>query len=143
MPVIMHGDKIDFSKVSILVVEDDGGGMAIIGMMLKRLKISAIINTTGEDVVSMALSMNPLPDAILLDLNLPRTTGYDVLKEIRASKSLENTLVIAVTAQDADTEIPKCREAGFDGYIGKPINRMRFPRQLRRVLSGESVWETY
>jgi two-component system cell cycle response regulator DivK len=48
-----------------------------------------------------------------------------------------------VTAQDADSEIPKCMAAGFDGFIGKPISRSRFPRQIRRILSGEPVWETY
>jgi len=135
--------KTDFSNLNVLVVEDDAGGMAIIGVMMRYLSINALINATGEGVLQMALGMNPRPDIIFLDLNLPTTTGYDILKKIRANPKVKDTLVIAVTAQDADTEIPKCKEAGFDGYIGKPISRMRFPRQLRRILNGESVWETY
>ena len=132
-----------FKDVSALIVEDDAGGMAIIGVMMRYLGIDAYINATGEGVVVMALAMTRKPDVIFLDINLPKTTGYDILKQIRAHETLKDVTVIAVTAQDADTEIPKCKEAGFDGYIGKPISRQRFPRQLRRILSGEAVWETY
>ena len=136
-------EQVDFSKLNALVVEDDAGGMAIIGVMMRHLGIKAFINTTGEGVVFMAHAMKPPPDLIFLDINLPRTTGYDILKEIRADEKLKHVTVVAVTAQDADTEIPKAKESGFDAYIGKPISRMRFPRQLRRILKGEDVWETY
>ncbi len=133
----------EFENVHALVVEDDAGGMAIIGVMMRYIGIKAFINTTGQGVVQMAHAMNPKPNIIFLDLNLPRTSGYEILKEIRADDALKDVLVVAVTAQDADTEIPKCQEAGFDGYIGKPLSRARFPRQIRRLLAGEPVWETY
>lgn len=133
----------EFSTVHALVVEDDAGGMAIIGVMMRYLGIKSYINTSGEGVIEMAYAMKPMPNIIFLDINLPRTSGYEILAKIRADEKLKNVLVVAVTAQDADTEIPKCKEAGFNGYIGKPLSRARFPRQLRRILSGEEVWETY
>lgn len=133
----------EFAEVNALVVEDDAGGMAIIGVMMRYLGIKSYINTTGQGVIEMAHAMKPLPNIIFLDINLPRTTGYDILKLIRADDKLKGVTVVAVTAQDADTEIPKCKEAGFNGYIGKPLSRSRFPRQLRRILNGEEVWETY
>jgi two-component system, cell cycle response regulator DivK len=133
----------EFASVHALVVEDDAGAMAITGVMMGYLGIKAFINTTGQGVVEMAHAMKPQPNIIFLDINLPRTTGYDVLKLIRADEKLKNVIVVAVTAQDADTEIPKCKEAGFNGYIGKPLSRTRFPRQLRRILNNEPVWETY
>lgn len=136
-------NDIDLSKINALVIEDDAGGMAIIAVMLRFLNIKSYVNTTGEGVIQMAKSMYPRPDIVLCDINLPRTNGYEILKQIRADEELRTVLVVAVTAQDADTEIPKARTAGFDGYIGKPLNRMRFPKQLRRILAGESVWETY
>lgn len=136
-------DEVDFRKLNALVVEDDAGGMAIIGVMMRHLGIRAFINTTGEGVIEMAYAMDPKPSIIFLDINLPRTTGYEIIKLIRNDDALKSAIVVAVTAQDADTEIPKAKEAGFDAYIGKPISRMRFPRQLRRILKGEDVWETY
>lgn len=133
----------DFKDMSALVVEDDAGGMAIIGVMMRYLGIDAYINTSGEGVITMANAMKKKPDIIFLDINLPKTTGYEILKKLRADERYKDTTIVAVTAQDADTEIPKAKEAGFDAYIGKPISRMRFPRQLRRILKGEEVWETY
>lgn len=135
--------EFDFTNINALAVEDDAGGMAIIGVMMRYLGLKAFINTTGEGVVELAHAMRPAPNIIFLDLNLPRTTGYDIIKLIRADEKLKETLVIAVTAQDADVEIPKCEAAGFNGYIGKPISRSRFPRQLKRILAGESVWDVY
>ena len=135
--------KFDFTTISALAVEDDAGGMAIIGVMMRYLGMHSFINTTGEGVVQMALAMKPVPHIIFLDINLSRTNGYEILKKIRAESRLDRTLVIAVTAQDADSEIPKCKAAGFDGFIGKPISRSRFPRQVQRIMSGEVVWETY
>jgi two-component system, cell cycle response regulator DivK len=136
-------DKSDFKGLNALVVEDDAGGMAIIGVMMRHLGISAYINTTGEAVLEMANAMPKKPNIIFLDLNLPKTTGYEIIRKLRANEDYKTATIIAVTAQDADTEIPKCKEAGFDAYIGKPISRMRFPKQLRRILDGEEVWETY
>lgn len=138
-----EADKQEFSHLRALVVEDDAGGMAIIGVMMRYLGIKAYINATGEGALAMAHAMEPPPQIIFMDLRLPRTTGYEVLKDIRADRRLKGVIVVAMTAQDADTEIPKAREAGFDAFIGKPISRTRFPRQLRRILKGEPVWETY
>lgn len=140
---MVQAQNFDFTRVNALAVEDDAGGMAIIGVMMRYLGMRAYINTTGIGVIELARAMKPKPDVIFLDINLPKTTGYDILKLIREDEKLKSTLVIAVTAQDADAEIPKCKAAGFDGYIGKPISRARFPRQLKRILGGEAVWETY
>ena len=136
-------NDMDFSDVCALVVEDDAGGVAILSILMRYLGIRAYVNKTGQGVVEMGHTMYPPPTIVLLDINLPRTSGYEVLEEIRSDDQLKDVIVVAVTAQDADTEIPKCKAAGFDAFIGKPISRKRFPRQLRRVLDGESVWETY
>jgi two-component system cell cycle response regulator DivK len=54
---------------------------------------------------------------------------------------LQHTRVVAVTAHHSPTEMQRARAAGFDGFIGKPIDPARFPDQIRRILAGESVWE--
>jgi two-component system cell cycle response regulator DivK len=76
-------------------------------------------------------------------LGLPDGDGYEVLAQIKREAALKDVPVIAVTARDAGTEMPKAQAAGFDGFLGKPLNRNRFPDQIRRIMEGKGVWEIY
>jgi two-component system cell cycle response regulator DivK len=81
------------------------------------------------------------PDLILLDIQIPHENGYMILDEIRKRPYLRETLVVAVTANVMPQDVERCRKAGFDGFLGKPLKPKVFPDQLRRILSGEAVWE--
>jgi two-component system cell cycle response regulator DivK len=60
---------------------------------------------------------------------------------VRATRRLKDTIVVAVTAYADQEQMTKARAAGFDGFIGKPLDPDRFPDQIRRLLKGEAVWE--
>ena len=66
--------------------------------------------------------------------------GCELLK-VRATRRLKDTIVAAVTAEASSEQIAKARAAGFDGFLGKPLDPDRFPDQIRRLLRGEPVWE--
>jgi two-component system cell cycle response regulator DivK len=76
-----------------------------------------------------------------MDIRLPYEDGYGALKKIRSSPSLKGTKVVAVTAEASVKEMNKTKESGFDGFIGKPLDPDRFPEQIKRILSGEKIWE--
>jgi two-component system cell cycle response regulator DivK len=82
-------------------------------------------------------------DLILLDIQIPGEDGYGVLRRIRKEPRLANTKVLAVTANVMPQDVERARQAGFDGFIGKPLQFTRFPEQIQRVLQGESVWEPH
>ena len=86
---------------------------------------------------------NTIPelDLILLDIRLPYEDGYGALQRIRASENLKDTLVVAVTAEASTQQMNKARQAGFDGFLGKPLDPDRFPDQIQQILAGEPVWE--
>ena len=132
----------NFQNYTALVVEDDASGLAIISVMLRRLGLRTIMERYASSALERAKKM-PKIDVIFLDLGLPDGDGYEVLREIKSDPALNQVRVIAVTARDASTEMPKAQEAGFDGFLGKPLNRNRFPEQVRRIIEGEGVWETY
>lgn len=132
--------EIDFSKITAIAVEDDLSGMALIGMMLRRLQIQAYVAPNGNDVIQIAQSVKP--DVILMDINMPERSGFDLIQDIRAVPELQGIPVIAVTAMDALTAITRCKELGFNGYVAKPLRTQYLAKQLRRVLSGEEVWDT-
>ena len=131
-----------FENYDALVVEDDVSGLAIISVMLRRLGMRTMMERYASSVVERAQRM-PKVDVVFLDIGLPDGDGYQVLKALRTLPELNQVPIIAVTARDAATEMVKAQEAGFDGFLGKPLNRNRFPDQVRRILAGESVWEVY
>ena len=125
----------------VLVVEDNVPNFVLIARLLAYMGIQRCEwKTTGWGVVEFAKTM-PRVDLILMDLRLPHEDGYEALKQLRTDPDLADTLVVVVTAQASSAEMQKARQAGFDGFISKPLDPDRFPVQIRRILNGESIWE--
>jgi two-component system cell cycle response regulator DivK len=76
-----------------------------------------------------------------MDIRLPYEDGYEALRKLRASERFKQTPVVAVTAYASDEQMARAKLAGFDGFLGKPLDPDRFPLQIRRILDGEQVWE--
>ena len=125
---------------TVLVVEDNVSNFVLIARMLGYLGVHCEWKTSGYEVVEYADSL-PRLDLILMDIRLPYEDGYGALKKIRASEHLKSTPIIAVTAEASNDQLAKAREAGFDGFLGKPLDPDRFPEQIRRILNGDPVWE--
>jgi two-component system cell cycle response regulator DivK len=130
----------DPEQTIVLVVEDNVANFVLIARMLGFLGIHCEWKTSGYEVVEFANNL-PQLDLILLDIRLPYEDGYAALRKIRSSSSLKATRVVAVTAEASAGQMRKAREAGFDGFLGKPLDPDRFPDQVQRILSGDSVWE--
>jgi len=125
---------------TVLVVEDNVANFVLIARLLGYMGIHCEWKTSGYEVVEYADAL-PRLDLILMDIRLPYEDGYGALQKIRMSPNLKSTLVVAVTAEASQEQIRKAREAKFDGFIGKPLDPDLFPDQIRRILSGEPVWE--
>jgi two-component system cell cycle response regulator DivK len=125
---------------TVLVVEDNVANFVLIARMLGYLGIHCEWKTSGYEVVEYADTL-PRLDLILMDIRLPYEDGYSALRKIRSSPALKDTLVVAVTAEASVAQMNKAKSAGFDGFLGKPLDMDRFPDQIQRILSGESVWE--
>lgn len=125
----------------MLVVEDNVPNFVLIARMLAFMGVQRCEwKTSGWQVVQFADTL-PRIDLILMDIRLPYEDGYQALQKIRAHDRLRDTLVIAVTAEASEEQMRKAREAGFNGFLGKPLDPDRFPEQIQRILNGESVWE--
>ncbi len=131
----------DLSNVTALVVEDDTSGVVMMTMMMRRLGINAYVETSGERAVALAHVLRPVPDLILVDLNLPQMSGFDVLRALRGMSHLQRVPIIAISAAESSLVLPRCQDAGFDGYIAKPIRIKQFNQQLARLLQGEHLWD--
>jgi len=125
---------------TVLVVEDNVANFVLIARMLGYLGIHCEWKTSGYEVVEYADTL-PRLDLVLMDIRLPYEDGYGALKKIRASEKLKSIPIIAVTAEASTSQMNKARTSGFDGFLGKPLDPDKFPDQIRRILSGEPVWE--
>jgi two-component system cell cycle response regulator DivK len=131
-----------FQNYIALVVEDDPSGLSILSVMLRRMGVRTVMERYAATAIERAKKMDKV-DLIFLDLGLPDGDGYQVLAELKEDPAWQHVPIIAVTARDAATEMPRAQAAGFDGFLGKPLNRNRFPEQVSRILAGEGVWEVY
>jgi two-component system cell cycle response regulator DivK len=132
---------IEPAEAQVLVVEDNVPNFVLIARMLAFMGVQRCEwKTSGWQVVQFADTL-PRIDLILMDIRLPYEDGYQALQKVRASPRLKNTLVVAVTAEASDEQMTKAKNAGFDGFLGKPLDPDRFPEQIKRILSGQPVWE--
>lgn len=125
---------------TVLVVEDNVSNFVLIARLLGFMGIHCEWKTSGYEVVEYADTL-PRLDLILMDIRLPYEDGYGAMKKIRLSDRLKTVPIVAVTAEASQEQMNKARAAGFNGFLGKPLDPDRFPDQIRRILHGEPVWE--
>jgi len=130
----------DSEETTVLIVEDNVSNFVLIARMLDHMGIHCEWKTSGYEVVEYADTL-PEVNLILMDIRLPYEDGYEALRKLRASETLHDIPVVAVTAYASEEQMQRSRTAGFDGFLGKPLDPDRFPGQIRRILNGDPVWE--
>jgi two-component system, cell cycle response regulator DivK len=122
---------------AILVVEDNERNLKLLRDVLEYAGYAVRVARTGEDGITSAVSEPP--DLVLMDLQLPGIDGLEALRRLRESPRTADIPVVAVTAQAMKHDRERALEAGFNGYIEKPISVRAFPDQVRGFLSGGQV----
>ena len=128
----------------LLLVEDNRGDVLLVREAFQSAKVRNNLSVAGdgEEALSMLLREGvhadlPTPDLILLDLNLPRMDGREVLQRIKSDPKLKRIPVIVLTSSKADIDILKTYELNANGYIVKPVT---FERLQEIVASIETFW---
>ena len=117
---------------TILIVEDNEKNMKLVRDVLQAKGYATIEAVTGEDGVRLAGERKP--DLILMDIQLPGISGIDALKQLRANPDTAAIPAVAVTASVMQQDRKQITEAGFNGYIGKPINLAEFLQTVNAQL---------
>ena len=116
----------------ILIVEDNEKNMKLVRDVLQVKGYTTIEAGTGEDGVRLATERQP--DLILMDIQLPGISGIEALRLLRANPDTAAIPAIAVTASVMQQDRNQITEAGFDGYLGKPLNLKEFLDAVRSML---------
>lgn len=123
----------------ILVVEDNPLNLKLVRDVLQHAGFAVVTATTGEEGVRLARVSSP--DLVLMDLQLPGIDGREALRRLREGGSGATTPVVAVTAFAMHEDRARAIEAGFDGYLEKPISVRSLPDQVRSFLSAGAEHE--
>ena len=118
-----------------LVIEDNENNMELITFILKSAGYSTIGAETGQEGLRLARTQKP--DFIILDIQLPDIEGTEVLKQLRAEGSIQDTPVIAVTSYAMAGDRERMLSAGCDGYIEKPIDPEKVVEYIKSIVGAE------
>jgi two-component system cell cycle response regulator DivK len=118
----------------VLVVEDNELNMALVRDVLLAKGYRTVEATSGEQAVELAGEHRP--DLILMDIELPGMDGVTALGRLRENDATAETTVVALTAQAMQGDRESFIEAGFDGYISKPIDVPEFVQAVARYCDG-------
>ena len=120
------------SAKTALVIEDDENNMVLITALLHKGGYEVLQAWTGEEGVSLCLGRRP--DFVILDVQLPDTDGFEVLRQLRASPRNGNLPIIAMTSYAMAGDRERLLAAGCTGYIEKPIDPTRVIDDIRRII---------
>jgi CheY-like chemotaxis protein len=130
--------------LQVLLVEDNLGDAELTRQSLAASKLSISLTTLddGEKALSYLRKEPPYqkadrPDLVLLDLNLPKLSGGELLREIKTDKALKSLPVIVLTSSEEETEISKCYAEGANCYIVKPVDFKSFMNVVSLI---ETFW---
>ncbi|TAK63169.1 response regulator [Methylobacter sp.] len=129
-----------------LLVEDNPGDVRLTCEALTESKVKNNLSIVGDGMEAMAFLRReepytdaPRPDVILLDLNLPKKNGLEVLEEIKADPSLKRIPVVIITSSEAEQDILKTYDLHVNCYVNKPVDLEQF---IKVVQSIETFWLT-
>jgi two-component system cell cycle response regulator DivK len=120
------------SAKTILYIEDNEMNRKIVRDLLKRTKYTLIEAYDGEAGVAKALETRP--DLILMDIQLPKMSGLDATKRLRAEAATAKTPIIAITSFALSGDDVRAKEAGATAYLAKPYSPFDLLNLIRKIL---------
>ncbi|WP_299533029.1 response regulator [Ulvibacterium sp.] len=126
--------------MNILFIEDDNIELMKLRRTVSKLKLKHVITEArnGEEALQKLGSEDALPDIILLDLNMPRMSGIEFLKILKAHDTLKYLPTIILTTSENRADLLECYRIGIAGYVIKPLKYEEYQSKLQKVLA---YWE--
>ncbi|HEX8992371.1 MAG TPA: response regulator [Anaerolineales bacterium] len=117
----------------ILIAEDEPDIRELVAFMLRFAGYEVLAASNGEEAVQAAA--RELPDLVLLDVRMPRMTGYDACRIMKANPDLHDVPIVFLSAKGQEAEIQSGLEAGAEEYLLKPFSPDELTNRVRTILS--------
>ncbi|MCB1917218.1 MAG: response regulator [Rhodocyclaceae bacterium] len=119
----------------VLIADDEVNIVISLEFLMKREGFDVFVAKDGEEAVDKIRSERP--DLVLLDVMMPKKTGFEVCQEIRADAELAATKILMLTAKGRDTEMAKGLALGADSYMTKPFSTKELVGEVKKLLGIE------
>ena len=127
-------------SIEVLLVEDDPGDVVLIQEAFEDNKVRNRLHCVSDGVDALRFLRRqdefadaPRPDLILLDLNLPRKDGREVLEEVKNDPSLRSIPIVVLTTSQAEEDILRSYDLYANAYVAKPVDFERFIEVIRQI----------
>ncbi|HQR07198.1 MAG TPA: response regulator [Gemmatales bacterium] len=120
----------------ILIADDNQQVVELLEANLEDLK--AEIKSAADGEATLRLAQEWKPDLLLLDIMMPRMSGFEVCKRLRSNPATKSLPVLMVTALDQPVDIERAVEAGTDDFMTKPINKTELILRVRALVKGKN-----
>ena len=126
--------------IDVLLVEDDPGDVVLIQEAFEDNKVRNRLHVVADGVEALAFLRRegeygdmPQPDLVLLDLNLPRKDGREVLAEAKADEELQHIPIVVLTTSKAEEDVLRSYKLHANAYVTKPVDFDRFIEVVRQI----------
>jgi two-component system, OmpR family, alkaline phosphatase synthesis response regulator PhoP len=119
----------------ILIVDDNRQNLELLQVYLEGLD-GVSIDAAEDGIEAMSKIAENRPDLLLLDIMMPRMSGFEVCKQLKTNPKTRDILIVMVTALNETGDIERATECGADDYLSKPIDRKALVNLVRALLNG-------
>lgn len=122
---------------TVLIVDDNAQNLELLEAYMDDLpEVNVLRATNGLEALQQVADAHP--DLILLDIMMPKMSGFEVCKRIKTDPKTRDTIIIMVTALNETSDIERAAECGSDDYLTKPIDRQALIDQVRTLLASKT-----
>ena len=116
----------------ILIVDDEPNIVASLEYLMRKAGYGVAVASDGDEALAVVDSFRP--DLVLLDVMMPRQSGYEVCRQLRAREDLRHLRVVMLSAKGRDAEVSKGLSVGADAYVTKPFSNRELMAQVAALL---------
>ncbi len=122
---------------SILIADDEPNILISLEYLMKREGFTVHVARDGQEALDVL--RREKPRLVLLDVMMPRKSGFEVCQELRADEAIKDTLVLMLTAKGRDTDVAKGLGVGADAYVTKPFGTKDLVHKVREMLAAPAA----
>jgi two-component system alkaline phosphatase synthesis response regulator PhoP len=125
-------DKTSAVKSRILIADDNPTNVELLEVYLSDVDCDIAIAVDGQDTLNKVASFKP--DLILLDVMMPKLSGFEVCKQIKSNPGTRRIMILMVTALNELGDIERAVNAGTDDFLSKPVNKLELVKRVENML---------